>query len=90
MKLKELTYFMEAYAFPMVRHFYPTDEALWRAFHEKESAETIAAIRAEIQWLNAQPPSELKQVRRYLNQIGIMVPIRFENEAAMLLFFNKI
>ena len=88
MKLNLLTYFFEGYNFPMVRHLYPTNKDLWDWFNRQETEETRRSMIDEIDWILHQPHDEKEEIMRYLNQVGIMGPIRFKKVQDMISFLT--
>jgi hypothetical protein len=86
MKLHELSYFFECYNIPSLRYLYPTNLDLWNAFNKQEGKKIKVDILNEIEKVLKSEEDEQKQVMKYLNQIGIMGPIRFKKTTKMLSF----
>ncbi len=89
MKLTQLSYFFEGYNFPSLRHLYPTNTDLWNAFNRQEGPSVRQDLVHEIHWLQQRNEEEQQQVMQYLNQVGIMGPIRFQKVHNMLQFLDE-
>lgn len=89
MKLKELKYFFESYNIPSLRYLYPTNIELWCAFNKQESREIKSKIVEEINWVLDENEKEKRKIMKYLNQLGIMGPIRFRKIIDMNSFLTE-